>query len=158
MRSLAGSVFRTVALALFAAALLVALPEMAVVSGKRIAQAVAKRGEDSRQARRRFLGPAWVAAVDEIRQAIPPGGEYLLVDGGEERQGAALFVRYELAPRRPRFLGRLAEVKEPSRWATKYPPGSPGPRWVVIAYPDQPAVLVDRADFPRWVEGVVGRR
>jgi hypothetical protein len=142
-------VFRVIVLALFAVSLLLVLPEMAAVAGKRIVQAVSLAGEDSHQARRRFLGPAYVAAVEEIRRAIPPGGEYLLVDGGFERQGATLFLRYELAPRRARFAGRLAEVKNPL---------PPGPRWVVVAYPHRPAVLVDRADFPRWVEGAVGRR
>jgi hypothetical protein len=128
---------------------------MAEIAGKRIAQAASMLGEDSHQARRRFLGPAYVAAVDEVRRAILPGGEYLLVDGGTERQGAALFLRYELAPRRARFAGRLTEVRDPSRWAARLPHG---PRWVVVAYPGRPAVLVDRADFPRWVEGAVGRR
>jgi hypothetical protein len=150
-------IFRAIVLALFAASLLLVLPEMAEIAGKRIAQAVSRLGEDSRQARRRFLGPAYVVAVEEVRRAIPPDGEYLLVDGGMERQGAALFLRYELAPRRARFVGRLRDVRDPAQWA-KFPPGSPGPRWVVVAYPGRPAVLVDRADFPRWVEGAVGRR
>jgi hypothetical protein len=145
-------IFRAIVLALFAASLLLVLPEMAEIAGKRIAQAVSRLGEDSRQARRRFLGPAYVVAVEEVRRAIPPDGEYLLVDGGQERQGAALFLRYELAPRRARFVGRL---RDPSRWAARLPHG---PRWVVVAYPDRPAVLVDRADFPRWVERAVGRR
>ena len=147
-------IFRAIVLALFAASLLVVLPEMAEIAGKRIAQAASKLGEGSRQARRRFLGPAYVAAVDEVRRAVPPGGEYLLVDGGFERQGAALFLRYELAPRRARFVGRLTE-EDASQWLASLPPG---PRWVVVAYPGRPAVLVDRADFPRWVEAAVGRR
>ncbi|MEA2601875.1 MAG: hypothetical protein QOF89_2867 [Acidobacteriota bacterium] len=151
----ASSVLRALALAFFAAALLLAMPEMAEIAGKRIHQAVSMLGEDSGQARRRFLGPAYVAAVDEVRRAIPPDGEYLLVDGGFERQGAALFLRYELAPRRARFVGRLTEVKDPSRWAASLPQG---PRWVVVAYPRRPAVLVDRDDFPLWVEGAIGRR
>jgi hypothetical protein len=156
--SQAGSVLRALALALFAAALVLAVPEAAEIAGKRIVLAVSRLGEDSHQARRRFLGPDYVAAVDEIRRVIPPGGEYLLADGGTERQGAAVFLRYELAPRRARFVGRLRDVRDPAQWASKFPPGSPGPRWVVVAYPGKPAALVDRADFPCWVEAAVGRR
>ena len=154
----AGSVLRALALALFAAALVLAVPEAAEIAGKRIVLAVSRLGEDSHQARRRFLGQDYVAAVDEIRRAIPPGGEYLLADGGAERQGAAVFLRYELSPRRARFVGRLSDVKNPAQWASKFSREFPGPRWVVVAYPLKPAVLVDRADFPRWVEGAVGRR
>jgi uncharacterized membrane protein YhdT len=96
-----------------------------------------------------------VAAEEEIARAIPAGGEYLIVDGGEERQGATLFLRYQLAPRRARFAGRLSEVADPPRWAASLPAGA---RWVVVAYSDRPPVLVGRADFPRWLEETLGRR
>jgi hypothetical protein len=151
----AGSVLRALALALFAAALVLAVPEAAEIAGKRIVLAVSRLGEDSHQARRRFLGSAYVAAVDEIRRAIPPGGEYLLADGGAERQGAAVFLRYELSPRRAHFVGRLRDVKDPVQWASSLPTK---PRWVVVAYPGKPAALVARVDFPRWVETAIGRR
>ena len=151
----AGTVLRVAVLALFAASLLVAMERAARSSWERIVQAVSRFGEDSRQARRRALGALWVAAEGEIRHAIPAGGDYLLVDGGEERQGAALFLRYQLAPRRARFVGRLSEVKDPSRWAAGLPTGS---RWVVVAYPSRPPALVDRRDFARWLETTIGRR
>ena len=128
---------------------------MVEIAGKRIAQAALKLGEDSSPGPSPLPGARFVAAVDEARRAIPPGGEYLLVDGGFERQGAAFFLRYELAPRRARFAGRLTEVKDTVQWASSLPAG---PRWVVVAYPSRPAELVARADFPRWVEGAVGRR
>ena len=154
----AGSIFRVLqvlVLALFAASLLVSLEQAAKRSRVRIAQASSHLREDSRQARRRALGARWVEAEEEIARAIPPGGEYLLVDGGGERQGATLFLRYQLAPRRARFAGRLSEVADPPRWAASLPAGV---RWVVVAYPGRPPVLVGRTDFPSWLERTLGRR
>ncbi|HEV7784394.1 MAG TPA: hypothetical protein VGQ28_03590 [Thermoanaerobaculia bacterium] len=150
-----GSALRALILALFAASLLVSLGQAAKRSRVRFVLAASHLGEDSRQARRRVLGARWLAAEEEIARAIPAGGEYLLVDGGEERQGATLFLRYQLAPRRARFVGRLSEVGGPARWAASLPAGA---RWVVVAYPGRPPVLVGRADFPRWLEGTLGRR
>jgi hypothetical protein len=150
-----GSLLRVLVLALFAVSLLVALEQAARRSWVRIVQAVSHLGEDSRQARRRTLGAPWVDAEAEIRHAVPKDGDYLMVDGGEERQGATLFLRYQLAPRRARFAGRLSEVADPPHWAASLPDGA---RWVVVAYPDRPPVLVGRADFPRWLKGTLGRR
>ena len=146
---------RVLILTLFPASLLVALEQAAKRSWARFDLAVSHLGEDSRQARRRKLGASWVAAEEAIARAIPPGGEYLLVDGGEERQGATLFLRYQLAPRKARFAGRLREVAGPARQAASLPAGD---RWVVVAYPGKPPVLVSRADFPRWLETALGRR
>lgn len=148
-------VLRILILALFAASLLVALEPAAKRSWVRLALAGSHLGEDSRQARRRVLGTRWVAAEEKIALAIPAGGEYLLVDGGEERQGATLFLRYQLAPRRARFAGRLSEVGNPARWAASLPACTP---WVVVAYPGKPPVLVGRTDLPHWLEGTIGRR
>ncbi len=148
-------VLRVLVLALFAASLLVSLVPAAKRSWVRIALAGSHLGEDSRQARRRVLGARWVAAEEEIARAIPAGGDYLLVDGGEERQGATLFLRYHLAPRRARFAGRLSEVADPPHWAASLPGDA---RWVVVAYPNRPPVLVARADLPHWLEGTSGRR
>ncbi|HEV7507683.1 MAG TPA: hypothetical protein VGS07_22555 [Thermoanaerobaculia bacterium] len=150
-----GSVFQVLVLALFATSLLVALEQAAKRSRVRIVLAASHLGEDSRQARRRVLGARWVAAEEEIARAVPVDGEYLLVDGGEERDGATLFLRYQLAPRRARFAGRLSEVADPPRWAASLPSGA---RWVVVAYSSRPPVLVGRADLPRWLEGALDRR
>lgn len=150
-----GSILRALILVLFAASLLAGSKQAAKRSWARFDQASTHLGEDSRQARRRALGARWVDAEAEILRAIPPGGDYLLVDGGAERQGATLFLRYQLAPRRARFAGRLSEVTDPPRWAASLPAG---PRWVVVAYARRPPVLVGRADFSRWVEKTLGRR
>jgi len=151
----AGFLLRALVLVLFAASLLVALEQAAKRSWARIALAGSHLGEDSRQARHRVLGARWVTAEEEIARAIPPGGEYLLVDGGEERQGATLFLRYHLAPRRARFAGRLSEVDDLPRWAASLPGDA---RWVVVAYPGKPPVLVARPDLPHWLEATIGRR
>jgi hypothetical protein len=150
-----GFLLRALVLALFAASLLVALEQAAKRSWVRIAWAGSHLGEDSRQARRRVLGARWVAAAEEIARAIPAGDEYLIIDGGEERQGATLFLRYQLAPRRARFAGRLSEVADPARWAENLPAEA---RWVVVAYPGRPPVLVARTDLPHWLEKTIGRR
>jgi len=141
--SFAGSVFRAVVLALVAVSVLAALPLTALRVGRRLAETVPLAGEDARGARERSLGAPVVESLDAIRRVIPatpPNNEYLLVDGGEELEGATYWVRFELAPRRPRFAGRLSEMKAP--------PSLPaGPRWVVVAFPDGPAALFDRDDF-----------
>ncbi|HEX4960607.1 MAG TPA: hypothetical protein VF173_07190 [Thermoanaerobaculia bacterium] len=150
-----GSVLRVLVLALFAVSLLAAVPRAGRNARARIAEAVSRLGEGSQQARRRVLGASWVEAEATIRRAVPVDGEYLLVDGGEERQGATLFLRYQLEPRRARWGGRLSEVASPSRWAASLPAG---PRWVVVAYPHRPPVLVERSEISRWLKERLGRR
>jgi hypothetical protein len=143
--SFAGSVFRAITLALVAVSVLAALPLATVRVGRRLLETASRVGEDARGARQRVWGAAVAESLDAIRRAIPADGEYLLVDGGEEPQGATYWVRFELAPRRARFAGRLSEMTAPLR-----PPSLPaGPRWVVIAFPDGPAALLDRDDFLR---------
>lgn len=146
MLSFAGSVFRAVTLALVAVSVLAAIPLTALRVGRRLLETVPLAGEDARGARERVLGAPVVASLDAIRRVIPatpPNNEYLLVDGGEEPEGATYWIRFELAPRRPRFAGRLSEMSE-----MKAPPSLPaGPRWVVVAFPDGPAALFDRDDF-----------
>jgi hypothetical protein len=60
-------------------------------------------------------------------------------------------VRFDLAPRRARYLGLLSEM------AGHHLPGdalaerlAAGPRWVVVAYADrQPPLLIEREAFLR---------
>ena len=155
--SFAGSVFRTVTLALLAVSVLAAVPLTVLRVGRRIAETVPLAGENARGARERLLGAPVVKSLDAIRRAIPatsPNNEYLLVDGGEEPEGATYWVRFELAPRRARFVGRLSEMSE-----MQAPPSlPPGPRWVVVAFPDGPAALLDRDDFLRRLEPPNGSR
>jgi hypothetical protein len=149
--SFAGSVFRAITLALVAVSVLAAVPLTALRVGRRILETVPLAGEDARGARERALGAPVVESLDEIRRVIPADGEYLMVDGGEEFDGATYWIRFELAPRRARFAGRLSEMKAP--------PSLPaGPRWVVVAFPRGPAALLDRDDFLRRMESQSGPR
>ncbi len=144
----AGSVFRAVTLALLALSVLAAVPLTVLRVGRRVVETVPLAGENARGARERLLGAPVVESLDAIRRVIPaisPNNEYLLVDGGEEPEGATYWVRFELAPRRARFVGRLSEMQAP-------PILPPGPRWVVVAFPDGPAALLGRDDFLRRLE------
>jgi hypothetical protein len=106
-------------------------------------------GEEPAAARRRVFGKEYVAAIEAIRRAVPAGASYLLVDGGREEQGAISRVRFDLAPRRPLWIGELARLPAASRLRANLPGG---PKRVVIAFPDGPPQLFDRPAFLRWLE------
>lgn len=57
-------------------------------------------------ARRRMFGAEYVEAIERLRQAIPPGEEVALADDSERWQ-ASVSVRYDLAPRRIRYVWSL---------------------------------------------------
>jgi hypothetical protein len=154
--SFAGSVLRAAALALLAVSLLAAFPLTALRAARRIVEVVPLAGESARDAHVRVLGAAAADALDSIRRAIPPDGEYLLLDGGAEWQGATYWVRFELAPRRARYAGRLSELAEPSGASGRSWSLPAGTRWVVIAFPHDPAVLLDRDDFLRRMDAKHG--
>jgi hypothetical protein len=138
---------RAAALGLFALFLAVSLPSAVARSARRIAQGVGLAGEGHEAARRRVLGEPWVATVAAIRRAIPRDGAYLLVDATAEEQGGAYWVRYELAPRRALFLGKVVELPPPERLAAEI---AGGPPWVVVALRDrQPPLLFRRDAFLR---------
>ncbi|HEV7785745.1 MAG TPA: hypothetical protein VGQ28_10445 [Thermoanaerobaculia bacterium] len=159
MLTFAGSVLRAVALALLAVSLLAAIPMATLRVERRIFQVVQLAGENARGAHARVLGAAAADALDSIRRTIPPGGEYLLLDGGAEEQAATFWVRFELAPRRARYVGRLNEMPgvlgsfQQLRQALSRPGG---PRWVVIAFPRDPAVLLDRGELLRRMDASHG--
>jgi hypothetical protein len=144
---------RRVVLGLFFASLLVAVPLAAVRVAFRLREAAAAMGEDARGARARKLGADAVAAYDRIRRAVPEDGAYLLLDGGEEWEGATYWVRFELAPRRARFAGRLSELAATPGWTLP-----PGPRWVVVALPGRPPLLLAREDLVARLARMHGRR
>ena len=155
MLTFAGSVLRAVALALLAVSMLAALPLAALRVSRRLAEVVPLAGENARGAHVRRLGAAAADALDSIRRAIPPGGDYLLLDGGEEWQGATYWVRFELAPRRARYVGRLNEMSGQTGPPTELRQTlsrPDGPRWVVVAFPRDPALLLDRADLLRRMD------
>jgi hypothetical protein len=141
----AGSVFRALALGIFALFLLLSLPPALSRSARWVVQASWVAGEDSAAARRRTFGDPWVSAIEEIRRTIPRDGVYLLVNGGAEWEGGPYWVRFDLAPRRARFLGLWSELPESGVLRRSLPPG---PRWVVIAFHEPaPPLLLGREDF-----------
>ncbi|HXO29898.1 MAG TPA: hypothetical protein VOA80_21295 [Thermoanaerobaculia bacterium] len=144
---------RRLALAAFLLSLIAGLPLTAVRTLRRVGRATLSLGEDARGARVRLLGAATVAALDSIRHAIPEDGEYLLVDGGEELQAEAYWVRFELAPRRAVFLGRLSEMERAPRLSWKLPPAARG---VVVAYPGGPSRLLSGREFLELLEAKRG--
>ena len=139
MLSFAGSVFRAITLGLLGLSLLAAGVAASLNTSVRLGQAVALVGEDGAGARRRVQRADYMDAIEQIRRTIPRDGEYLLVDGGEERQAAPLWVRFDLAPRRARLVGALRDGK-----LRDLPAGS---QWVVIAFYGRPPVLIDRETF-----------
>jgi hypothetical protein len=136
--------FRRLAVAAFLLSLVADLPLTAARTLRRVGRATLSLGEDARGARARLLGAATVRALDSIRQAIPANGEYLLVDGGEELQAEAYWVRFELAPRRAVFAGRLSEMERAPRPAREIPSAA---RWVVVAYPGGAPRLLSRQEL-----------
>jgi hypothetical protein len=122
----------------------------AVRAWRWIGQAVSLADEDYSALRRRALGSAYVLAIERIRRAVPRDREYLLVAGGTEFQGGAFWLRYELAPRRARYVGRLPELSDSRTVRWRMPPG---PRYVVIAFSEpRPPVLMDREEFLRSLD------
>lgn len=147
MRSAVFLAFRLAALGLLAAFFASALANSSFQVARRWFHVAAVAGEEPREARLRVHGPAYVEAVEGIREAVPRDGEYLLVNGGEVWEGGPLWVRFDLAPRRALYLGR---------WADLPPPGQleipEGPRHVVIAFAEpMPPLFLSREDFLRAV-------
>jgi hypothetical protein len=142
-----GSVFATVALALFALFLAIAVPRALGRSYHRILDACHHAGETPAEARERVFGLAYTAAVDGIRRTIPPDGSYLLVNGERRDEGGPYWVRYDLAPRRALFLGRLRALRQ-RNLRTQLTREA---RWVVIAYADGPPVVMERWRFVAWL-------
>ncbi len=150
MSSFVGAAFRALALAAFAFFLVHSGSSTVSRSWRWMAQAASLADDEPPAIRRRLLGSRYVLAIERLRRAIPRDGEYLLVGGGTEKQGGALWVRFELAPRRARFLGRWTELPAGRALSRRLPPG---PRWVVIAFSEsRPPVLMDRQEFLRALD------
>src|SRR4051794_18791933 len=104
MGPLVASVLRVIALVVLVFFFLLAAPPAVARSAQRFIAGM--RAPDLEARRRAELGDAWVDAIDQIRRVIPPDGSYLLASG-DRGAATAYWVRYELAPRRARFLGPL---------------------------------------------------
>ena len=92
-------------------------PAALMKSLRRIKQGWELRYETLDESRKRLFGSEYVESVNALRRSIPPDGEYLLVRGPRAEEEAALWVRYDLAPRRALLLdpsrAALARRQEP---------------------------------------------
>ena len=141
IRDLGVLVLRRAALAAFALSTLIALPPAFSRSARWAGQAAALAGEDLAASRRRALGDGWVAAIDAIRDHIPPDGSYAVVGVGAAHEGNAYWVRFDLAPRHPHDLGLWSALPASATLPAQ-------DRWVVLAFhPPQPPALLSREQF-----------
>lgn len=149
------SVPQAVALAAFGLFLATSLPVALGTSANRVLQALRRAGESPEAARVRVFGAPYVDTVDSIRRTIPPDGVYALVDGEPVEEGAALWVRHDLAPRKAVFLGKMAKLPGVKRLRSRVPARA---RWVVIAYTNgRPPELIERFRFLEELEARRGR-
>jgi hypothetical protein len=83
----------------------IGVPGMLYRSGVLLSEARRSADLDPLEARRRTFGAEYVEAIETIRRDLPPDAWYLLVPQNASREeGWELWVRYDLAPRRPILL------------------------------------------------------
>jgi hypothetical protein len=99
-----------VALGVVLAYLLVAVPVGLRNTVLRLRTAVRTVGLSAGEVRARVFGSRYVAAIEQIRGAIPADEPYLLSDRDEP--GAQLWVRFDLLPRRAMTLQPTASEPE----------------------------------------------
>jgi hypothetical protein len=99
---------------------------MAYRSGKLLSSAGRWARLTPEQARRRAFGAAYVDAVEAIRRQLPEDAWYLLVPPKSfEETGWAVWLRHDLAPRRPILIESKA-----GRRGLRPVDGAAAPRWV----------------------------
>lgn len=138
-----------IALALFLLFLAVSLPVSLGRSARRISTAFRFAGETAYEERARVFGPEYALAIEEIRRLIPRDGVYLLLDGDDQELGGAIWVRFDLAPRRAVFLGFLKDLGSPASFRRRAVREA---RWVVVGYAHKPPRLMERSDLLRRLE------
>ena len=141
----------TLALALLATHLAVAIPRALLRSAQEGRNLIANRHETPFQKRVRNFGPGYAEAIEQIRRTIPPDGAYLLINTHRDfEEGGPLWVKFDLAPRRAIYLGKLDKLGSAERLRKRIPRAA---RWVVLAHgPYDPPVLVERYRFLRKLE------
>jgi hypothetical protein len=138
-----------IALALFFLFLAVSLPVSLGRSVRRIDAAFRFAGETAYEERARVFGAEYALAIEEIRRTIPRDGVYLLLDGDEVERGGAIWVRFDLAPRRAVFLGFLKDLGTRASFRRRVTREA---RWVVIGYAEKPPRLLERPELLRRLE------
>jgi hypothetical protein len=118
---------------------------------KRLAAAAHHGLESPAETRARLLGPSYVRAVGAIRERIPRDGAYALVEAGEPADGGALWLRYELAPRKALDLGPLSQLPPRPEGRAKLPAEV---EWVVLSKGrTAPPALLSRSELFRLAGG-----
>ncbi len=85
-------------------------PAALMKSLRRIKQGWELRNETLIESRTRLFGAGYVESVESIRRSILPDGDYLLVIRRGAEEEAALWVRYDLAPRRALLFDQSGAV------------------------------------------------
>jgi len=136
------------ALGLFLLYLAVSVPRTSFRALRGMMAAARSAGESPLDRRKRTDGPEYTAAIEAIRRAIPADGAYILVNGASRDDGARLWVRFNLAPRRAVYVGNLQGPRR--RSLGEIPPDL---AWVVVARGrGNPPELYGRADFLSRIE------
>lgn len=112
--------------------------------------------ESGPQALARMSGEEYAAAIAEIARRLPPDATYALADAVHLREGGGYWVRHDLAPRRPVYLGSLAEVAaQPDRARELLATGLP----LVVAHGSPgPPELWGSAELERWLASPLAER
>jgi len=133
-------------LALFLA---VAVPWALLHAGREVVQA-AHAHESLAEARARVDGLEYARAIDSIREELPAGDAYLLVMGGKPNSGGAYWVRYDLAPRRALYFGRLDDFTSGAQARHELPANL---RHVVVTFDTgEPPRLYERYRFLQEID------
>lgn len=149
MRS-SGPLISSLALALFAAYLAVATPWALLKAARSALLSLRVAGETPLEKRLRTYGPMYANGIERIRRTVPEDGAYLLVNGDPREEGGPLWVKFDLAPRRAVFLGKLHEIDDVDRLRKRIPRAA---RWVVIAYgPYRQPELIERFRFVKQIK------
>ena len=142
------SIPSALALGLFASFLAVALPAALDRSDEFLDQAIEHSGETVIEERSRFWGAPYTQRIEELRRLIPLEEPYVLVNGDAVDQGAPIWVRFDLAPRRAVLLRREA-LNRPRHVRRRIPKAA---RWVVVAYQERLPELIETSRFLRHLE------
>jgi hypothetical protein len=140
------TVFASLALALLALYLAVSIPRALLRSAREVRSLATHRHETPYDKRVRNFGPGYAEAIERIRRKIPPDGAYLLINTHKDfEEGGPLWVKFDLAPRRAVYLGKLDQLGSADRLRRRTPRAA---RWVVLAHgPYDPPVLMERHRF-----------
>ncbi len=117
-------------------------PAALMKSLRRIKQGWELRHETLSESRKRLFGAEYVESIEAIRKSIPPEGDYLLVRGPGAEEEAALWVRYDLAPRRALLLDQSGAA--PAR-PQELLPGT------VEGLPERAVIVGGRGEAPQLV-------